>query len=248
MKAEAPEPHLSVAAFSQRCKTLAVQFGAAIGLQTGDLAFAPEISSTASVMTLGGRASEMISRNRGRTHRVVPLAAVSDDVFIWTGYREAWQKLGSEQNFRFVEAGFTLHLGRLGELSKPQIMRSEWVGRRSRAFVALAGHPHWQFDVLESARASVPIAPPSFGGLGDPREVIEFKRNSAIVDESDLLLGLTVENMHFASAAHWWRLSGSDVAHVPESVAELDRWILGCIGYLRQEAGRCRIIATLNRA
>lgn len=247
-KAEAPEPHLSVTAFSQRCKSLAVKFGVAIGLTTGDLAFAPDINSTTASMTLSGRASEMITRNRGRSHRVVPLVALSEDVFIWTGYREAWQKQGSEQNFRFVEAGFTLHLGRQGEVTKPQILRSEWVGRRSRAFIDMAGHPHWQLDVLESARSIVPTVPTRFGDPAAPQPVIEFDSAATSVDGSNLLMGLTVENMHLASAALWWRLPGADVAHLPETVAELDRWILGCVTYLHQEAARCKIVASQVRA
>ncbi len=247
-KTEAPEPQLSLAAFSQRCKRLAVEFGGAIGLPTGDLAFAPEINSTTATMTLGGRASEMITRNRGRSHRVVPLTALSDDVFIWTGYREAWQKQGSEQNLRFVEGGFTLHLGRQGEVTKPQILRSEWVGRRSRAFVDMAGHPHWQLDVLESARSTVPNVPARFGDLDAPRPVVDFNSAAISADGPDFLLGLTVENMHLASAALWWRPPGANVAHLPETVAELDRWILGCVAYLRQEAARCRVVPSTVRA
>ena len=242
--AEPREPNLSVGAFSQRSKTLAVCFGAAIGLSTGELAFAPEISGGAATMTLAGRASETIARNRGKTHRVVPIAHLNDEVWIWTGYRESWLKKGSEQNFRFVDAGFTLHIGRRGELSKPQILRSEWVGRRSRAFVELAGHPHWQFDALESARTSAPVLlPVRFGEPAERQPATEFSGGEP-VEPSGLLLGLTVENMHLASAAFWWQSSSANVAHLPESVEDLDRWILGCIAYLRQEAGRCKIVAS----
>lgn len=238
---EIAEPNLSAAAFSQRCKTLAVRFGDTIGLFRGDLAFAPTISNTNAVMALGGRASEMITRNRGKPHRVVPIACLNDDIWIWTGYREDWLKQGTEQNFRFVDAGFTLHVGRTGELAKPQILRSEWVGRRSRAFVEQAGHPHWQLDVLESARAGVSAPRPiRFGEPAERQRAAEFSGVEP-TEHSDLLIGLTVENMHFASAAPWWRLAGANVAHLPETVAELDRWILGCIAYLRQEAARCRV-------
>lgn len=246
-KAEAPEPRLSVATFSQRCKQLARDFGTAIDLPIGEVAFAPEINSTAATMVLSGRASEMIARNRGKSHRVVPLAALSDDVFIWTGYREVWQKQGTEQNFRFVEGGFTLHLGRRGEVLKPQILRSEWVGRRSRAFVDMAGHPHWQLDVLESARSVVPISPARFDDPIIPQPVVEFDSTAVSPDGTNLLMGLTVENMHLASAALWWRPPGGNVAHLPETVGELDSWILGCVAYLRQEAARCKIVTTSGR-
>lgn len=244
-KAEVPEPQLSASALSQRCRRLAVEFGGTIGLPTGELAFAPEFSNAAATMTLAGRASEMIARNRGRSHRVVPIAAVSDDVYIWTGYREEWQKQGSEQNLRFVEAGFTLHLGRQGEVMKPQILRSEWVGRRSRAFVDMAGHPHWQLDALESARSIASAAQVRFDEPVTSPSVVEFDSNAISTDGPDLLMGLTVENMHLASAALWWRPPGDSVAHLPETVTDLDRWILGCIAYLRQEAARCKILASV---
>lgn len=199
-------------------------------------------------MTLAGRAREMTGRNQGRAHRVVPLVAVTDDVLMWAGYRERWQKQGGEQNLRFVEGGFTLHLGRPGELAKPQLLRSEWVGRRSRAFVDLAGHPHWQLDVLESARVTTPVVPACFDDPAAPRTPIDFDSGLAPAAGPDLLLGLTIENMHLASAALWWRVPGASITHLPGSVAELDRWILGCVAYLRQESGRCKIVAHSRRA
>lgn len=234
---------MSASAFSQRCKTLAAHFAGKVELAIGEIAFAPEISSTSAVMTLGGRASETISRNRGKPHRVVPLCAITDDVFVWTGYRESWQKQGTEQNFRFVEGGFTLHIGKQGELLKPQILRGEWVGRRSNTFVDKAGHPHWQLDVLESVRVGFPEPIARFDDPIEPSEVQEFGRQPSSVKDDNLLLGLTVERMHLASAALWWRQPAISVAHVPETVADLDRWILGCVAYLRQEAARCAIVA-----
>lgn len=242
-RTEATEPKLSSAAFIQRCKSLAVRFGEAVGQAIGDIAFAPEISNTTAVMMLGGRASETIARNRGNPHRVVPLCSVTDEVFAWAGYRESWQKQGAEQSFRFVEGGFTLHIGRQGELAKPQILRSEWVSPRNGAFVNQAGHPHWQLDVLESARMRSPEPSARFDDLTIPRSAIEFEGDSPPITSEDLLFGLTIERMHLASAALWWRQPSIPIAHPPETVAELDRWILGCVAYLRQEVGRCAIVA-----
>lgn len=240
-RAEAPEPQLSAGAFRQRCQRLAGEFSAVIGVPRDQIVFAPEMTNTDAAMTLGGRASEVISRNRGRPHRVVPLATLNDDLLIWTGYREAWQKQGSEQSFRFADGGFTLHLGRIGEITKPQILRSEWVGRRSRAFVELAGHPHWQLDVLESVRAAAAAASPSvrFGEPDVPRLAVDFNSAAQPMEGQDILTGLTIENMHLASAALWWR-TPDKIAHLAETVAELDRWMLGCVAYLRQEAARCQ--------
>ena len=173
-KAEQVEPTLSTLAFTQRCKALAVRFGQVLGQATGEVAFAPDISSTAAMMSLGGRASEIIARNRGKPHRVLPLCPIVGDVLAWIGYRECWQKLGAEQSFRFFEGGFTLHVGRQGELDKPQILRSEWIGRRSNVFVNEAGHPHWQLDVLESARERPPKPPIRFEGITAPSAAVEF--------------------------------------------------------------------------
>ena len=241
-KAEPAEPSLSPSAFDQRCKTLAVRFGDALGLAKGELSFAPDITSTVAIMTLGGRASEMIARNRGKPHRVVPLCQVADDILAWTGYRESWQKKIKEKNFRFVEGGFTLHIGRQGEVSKPQILRSEWVGRRSNAFIDHAGQPHWQLDVLESARTDVPEASPPFGDPAAPHAAQEFSSEPAPMVGNNLLLGLTVERIHLASAALWWRRPNVSVAHLPETVCDLDHWVMGCVAYLRQEVGRCAIV------
>lgn len=243
-KADLEEPNLSVIAFDQRCKRLAIRFAAAVDLTTGDVAFASQFSATGAAMTLNGRASEMIDRNRGRPHPVVPISRIRDDVWIWTGYRETWQKQGSEQNVRFVDAGFTLHVGRLGEVHKPQILRSEWVGRRSNAFVDLAGHPHWQLDVLESARRTMRAPAPARFEEAAVAEIREFGEGAARgpgEKADELLFALTMEDMHLASAASWWLPVNVSVAHLPTKVDELDRWILGCIAYLRQEAGRCRI-------
>ncbi len=235
------EPSLSAQRFSQRSVSLAVKFADTLGLHTGELAFAPELSNTSAAMSLCGRASEMISRNRGSAHPVVPLASVSDEVSLWVGYRELWEKHGNLQNFRFVEGGFTLHVGRPGELEKPQILRNEWVGRRSRAFVSKAGHPHWQLDALESFRTSAPKPEARFGDLTGSNAVQEFNSETDPNLGANLLLSLTVENMHLASAAHWWCAPEVSVAHEPKTVNELDRWVIGCVSYMRQEASRCTI-------
>lgn len=237
---EPEEPKLSAVAFGRRCRELAVHLSRTLDMPTGDVSLAYEIASLQAALSLGGRASETIARNRGKPHRVIPLCRISDDVLAWVGYRERWQREGGEQNFRFIEGGFTLHVGREGLLDKPQILRSEWIGRRSGMFGNNAGHPHWQLDVLESARQAI-AEPARFAE--DPPDPVEF--GSADAEESsgeNLLFGLTIERMHLASAALWWRKPTLPVAHPPESVADLDRWILGCVTYLRQEVRRCAIV------
>ncbi|RRH90110.1 hypothetical protein EH240_33460 [Mesorhizobium tamadayense] len=240
-RSEAEEPKLSAGAFEQRSKALAVQLARTLDLATGEVSLPCEIASLQAALSLGGRASEIIARNRGKPHRVIPLCGIANDVLAWIGYREHWHREGGEQSFRFIECGFTLHVGREGELEKPQILRSEWIGRRSGMFGNNAGHPHWQLDVLESARQAV-VEPPRFAEAA-PAAPVEF--GSAAAEEpfgESLLFGLTVERMHLASAALWWRKPSLPVAHPPESVADLDRWILGCVNYLRQEIRRCVIV------
>ena len=128
------EPTLSATALTQRCMTLAAQLGDALEHDTGELSFVSEISDTQAALTLGGRASEVIERNAGPKHRVVQLCSLSEEVFAWVGFRERWKRIGNERHFRFLDGGFTIHVGRQGEIFKPQIMRSEWVGRRGNDY------------------------------------------------------------------------------------------------------------------
>jgi len=78
--------------------------------------------------------------------------------------------------------------------------------------------------------------------FGEQETVIEFDGHTAPLEGADLLRALTVEKMHLASAACWWRPPEVPVAHLPETVADLNRWIIGCVTYLRQEASRCCIL------
>jgi len=243
-KGDKLEPNLSVSAFEQRCKSLAIRFGAVLEIARGEVAFLHEIRNADAVMNIGGRASEVISRNRGRDHRVVPLCCVSQDIFAWTSYREHWKKNTTEQNFRFIEGGFTLHVGRIGERIKPQILRNEWVGPRGNGFTNNAGHPHWQFDALESLRNTEQFPRARFGEADSPARAQEFGEQPKLNEYEELPTGVTIERMHLASAANWWREPNVTIAHVPETVPEIDLWVLGCAAYMRQEVQRCEIIST----
>jgi hypothetical protein len=86
-------------------------------------------------------------------------------------------------------------------------------------------------------------SPVRFGDAAEPQTSLEFSSTDPI-EPPNMLLGLTVENMHLASAARWWRTSDSQVAHAPQTVVDLDHWIIGCVSYLRREAGRCKVIAS----
>jgi hypothetical protein len=216
-----------------------VSFSKVLGLDTGSVAFDPVISAADASMSLVGRATEVVERNRGTRHHVVPLCTLAPDVVAWVGYREAWVKPISERNFRYVDGGFTLHVGRAGYLEKPQILRSEWSGSRSKSFLNLAGHPHWQLDALESAR----INRAERLSFGKPMPITkQFEATPETDATQRMLLGLTIERLHLASAAAWWREPVALVANSPATVADIDRWMLGCVAYLKQEAARCAIL------
>ena len=240
-KGDDAEPTLSATHLTQRCMTLAAQFGDALGHEVGELSFISEIWNTQAAVTLGGRASEVIERNAGEKHRVVQLCSLSDEIYAWVGFRERWNRVGSERNFRFLDGGFTIHVGRQGEIFKPQIMRSEWVGRRGSDFHDHVGHPHWQIDVLETARGGMPEAPARFDAESAPAPNSGFEADQAAPRIGDLLLKLPIERMHLASAAPWWQPPTVRVANSPKNVSELDRWILGCVSYIRQEVNRCEL-------
>ena len=241
-KGDDAEPTLSAKGLAQRCMTLAAQFGDALGQEVGELSFVSEIWNTQAAVTLGGRASEVIERNAGPKHRVVQLCSLSEEMFAWVGFRERWKRIGNERNFRFLDGGFTIHVGRQGEIFKPQIMRSEWVGQRGSEFHDHIGHPHWQIDILETARGGVPEAPARFDAGSSPTPVLEFNADQAAPQIDDVLLKLPIERMHLASAAPWWQPAKVRVANAPRAVSELDRWILGCVRYIRQEVNRCKLL------
>lgn len=210
--------------------------------EPGGLSFVPEISNTQAALSLGGRASEIIERNAGAKHRVVQLCSLSEEVFAWVGFRERWKRSGKEKHFRFLDGGFTIHVGKEGEIFKPQIMRSEWVGRRGNEFQEHIGHPHWQIDILETARGGGPRAPARFNGGSNPTPVLEFAADQGAPVIDEILLKLPLERMHLASAAPWWRPPKVRVANSPNSVSDLDRWITGCVCYIRQEVNRCQLV------
>ena len=219
---------------------LADQFGEALGHDVGQLLLLDQIEDTQAALTLAGRASEVIERNGGTDHPVVQLCSLSDGMFAWVGFRERWNRIGSERNFRFLDGGFTIHVGRQGEIVKPQIMRSEWVGRRASEVHDHVGHPHWHIDVLETARRSMSEVPARFGTDSAPTPNLMFEADRPAPRIGDILLKLPIERMHLASAAPWWQPPKVRIANFPKTVSELDRWILSCVRYIRQEMSRCK--------
>ena len=240
-KSNTKDAVLSVAAVDQRCTLLSSKFCEELGLDTGSLSVFHEISDTVALFLLGGRASEVIERNTGTKHRVVQLCSIADELYAWFGFRETWQRMGSRRNFSFVSGGFTIHVGRTGEVQKPQIMRSEWMGRHSAEARSDVGQPHWHIDVLETARNSIHDMPAQFEANGEDEVVREFRFEGNAEIYEDLFFGITMERMHLASSAPWWQGADTKISHSPKTVSELDQWIFGCMAYIRQEMCRCQV-------
>ena len=238
-KRDVSEPILPFTNVKSRCLTLASKFTDILKEPTGYIFCDTATVNDETTISLGSRAGEVIERNAGQSHRVVQLCSLSIDVFAWVGFRERWRRDGKERSLRFVDAGFTLHVGRQGDLIKPQILRSEWVGMRGRHFHDHIGHPHWQIDIMDTARRRWMEEVLVFGDSPQrrPNGTFGVDHKPELVDQ--LLLMVPVEKMHLASFAPWWQKGTVTVANAPANVSELDRWIVGCISYLRQEVERC---------
>lgn len=196
---------------------------------------------------LQGSLCERVQRNRGSSTFVVPLVTLPSDLIAWLGIREVWECQTGAKPYIFKELGLTVHFGFSNDPVKPQIFRLEWPGVRDwtgagPSFQASgAGHPHWQFDFIQSLAAfKIEQAIPSFE---ENEEVEDFDVVVSETNLTSLLQSLTVEKMHLASAAPWWLpepIDGSvHHANAPPDISSLTRWLTNGIGYLRQELKRC---------
>ena len=238
-RSEPAEPTLPARAFSVRCANLASKLSPALSEKREQVACGHEIPDPEAFIFFSGPAGEIIGRNLGEKQKVLKLCAISEEFFVWVGYREHWRRGGSERNFRFVSAGFTFYVGRIWERYKLQFMRSEWVSKRSPEFNQGIGHPHWQVDAIETIRRHQRQEQPSFGSEPGDASVLPRLDNGPNNQDIETLLKMRIERMHLASAAAWWQTPPAQIAHSPKSIGELDHWIVGCISYFRQELKRC---------
>ena len=240
-KRDEEEPILRFSGIDGRCQRLASKISEVLGEPTGVIYFDPATVNDETTISLGSRSGEFIQRNAGQRHRVIQLCSLSREIFAWVGFRERWQRAERGRSLCFLDAGFTIHIGRQGDLIKPQILRSEWVGSRARHFHEHIGHPHWQVDIMDTARRRWSEEAPTFPASHRPsvRTTFDNGHEPQLVDQ--LLLTVLLEKMHLASAAPWWKKGKVTVANAPSNLVELDRWIVGCISYLRQEVERCEL-------
>lgn len=203
------------------------------------------------VAGLGGLGSELISRNRGARSAVSPLLHLHRGLWAWLGYREEWDEekpKGKHRQFSFRSAGITIHFGFKNDAYKPQMFRAEWAGYAkwngdTLAFQAgTAGHPHWQFDVLESleedgatetARLLMDLL------REEPGEERDFLPRLALSDTRTLISSQKMSRIHFASAAAWWKPAPNDSqAHCPAKPVDIQMWVGRTVAYVTSELGR----------
>lgn len=199
-----------------------------------------------------GPGAERTARNRGSDVFVVPIKDLGGGLFAWLGYREEWslESTGKTKIFSFRSSSVTIHFGFEGIEPKPQMFRAEWAGLvkvdKGWGYQAGdAGHPHWQFDALESIAAA---------GAADEAAIVADLIRAEQPEPTLRDFGLVVADIpevrnvassramaaiHFASAAPWWRPSPADAhAHHPENVQQIDKWLLRTLSYIAIELTR----------
>ncbi len=199
-----------------------------------------------------GDGAERTARNRGADVFVVPMLDLGDGMAAWLGYREEWssEAAGKSRNFSFRSSGVTIHFGYSGVEPKPQMFRAEWAGLvlvdKGYGYQAGdAGHPHWQFDAMESLAAAeagddaAMYAEMIRAERVEP-ELRDFALPAAAIPEVKAIASTrSVAAIHFASAAAWWRPTPDDAhAHHPGNVQQVRRWLSRTLDYLSAELRR----------
>lgn len=207
-----------------------------------------------SVTSLDGAGCERIQRNRGFGASVAPLIPISSGLWAWLGFHEEWNlepSAGKTRRFSFRTTGITVHLGYRRIQHKPQMFRAEWAGwaRWNGSDYSYqaggAGHPHWQFDAMDSLRErkAAERAAASLEILKSEQENMparDFVPNAITAEDASDLVGThEISRLHFASAAAWWKSSPhSDHAHAPKTLNEIRAWLEKTLGYVTSELAR----------
>jgi len=205
------------------------------------------------VAAMAGDGCERILRNRGRARvPVAPFKSLGSDLWAWLSYREEWvheRPVAGKRTFTFQSASMTVHFGCKFDNFKPQMFRAEWAGWAKWDGVDFsyqagdAGHPHWQFDALESlseqgASERADLLREMLADE-DRGEVRDFAPQLHSDEVRDLVSQQQLNRIHFASAAAWWKTPPhSDHAHSPKSVKDLKIWLRQSLSYLSTELDR----------
>ena len=203
---------------------------------------------------LFGRGCELASRNRGSDAHVAPLVVFGGGIWAWLGFYQEWARESSSgviHRYSYRSTTLSIHLGFRNIRHKPQIFRAEWAGwakwngMSAGAQAGNAGHPHWQFDAVESLRKqeTEEAARLYLAVLKQEEHSAEaqaFSPNSVKpTDIDEVVWAKEFSRMHFASAAPWWKSSPEDRhAHFPGEVSDIEAWVQKTIEYTVEELGR----------
>ena len=211
-----------------------------------------EFNNSPVIGGLFGTQCEYIRRNRGRPGYVAPLLELDHGIWVWIGYHEEWDEERRHRNTRrysFRSAGLSIHFGFKYSVLKPQIFRAEWAGWAKWSGpnygfqAACAGHPHWQFDTLDSLSdddLSHRVAN-LLSRLKDEAgpEIHDFSPQVSDDDVHDIIAAQNFSRMHFASAAAWWKSPPPNGhIHAPNKPADVEDWVRYSIDYIKLELGR----------
>ena len=203
--------------------------------------------------SLIGQGCERVSRNRGPDIFVAPLRDLGKDLWAWLGLHEDWKRTSSGKNrrFEFRSIGLTVHFGYRNERSKPQMFRAEWSGWSNWEGANYGfqggdvGHPHWQYDALESLSAAfdntqLEEALEALNGNDQTEELQEFDegrlRKTNVVNE---VRGRLFSRIHFPSAAPWWlNAPHNRHTHSPASRKDIESWAHETLTYTVKELER----------
>ena len=203
---------------------------------------------------LVGKGCEIASRNRGTDSFVAPLFCIGAGIWAWLGLYQEWASergRSRTRRFSYRSTTLTVHLGFRNIRHKPQIFRAEWAGwarwngQTYGAQAGNAGHPHWQFDAVESLRKQGirQLVSTYMAVLSHEADTVEprtFSPNSVQTSDMDeIVAARDFSRIHFASVAPWWRSTPDDGhAHFPSSAADVESWVQKTIDYTVEELGR----------
>jgi hypothetical protein len=214
--------------------------------------FDPDWDQRPVVAGLQGQGCEFIVRNRGSQTAVAPLLQLQGGLWAWISYREEWDSekpSGRTRRFCFRSSGATIYFGCENDAFKAQMFRAEWAGWAkwsggSYGFQAAnAGHPHWQFDALDSLseadlgeRAELLLERLEDG---PEAEVRNFQPERTQKVTADAIRDQKLSKVHFASAALWWKPPPQNAhTHGPTTVQDVQNWLQCSMRYLITELQR----------
>ena len=215
-------------------------------------------TSEGAVATISASETRRVNRHRGGEVEIAPLCeSRSKNARFWVSYLEEWRDKGSNR-YWFQSSNLTFFQSFDDDAKLVQLFRAEWPGYAEwqKGQVGWqapgAGHPHWQFDALESyvsreARENETARLVEL--LTKSHEDLEEFGADDIPVAHDLIFGGELDTswakMHFASQALWSKSpwdgdteSVSSHSHAPSRIKEVRAWLTSVIVYVRSELSR----------